>query len=113
MTYCYRCNACSRTVETNSTKYTPVCAVCHYEMNRDYRAEAVGIGSGVRVSRTGTAADQAALFLPTNKDFAGPGDPDGKKGMREWRDSHVPKSGNKRPFWPGEVERKSFAVGAP
>lgn len=77
-------------------------------MLRDYKAEGVGIGSGVRVSRDGLVSDQARLFLPTNDDFKGPGDPDGTKGMAQWRESHAPRPGNKKPFWPGEVERKVF-----
>jgi len=75
-------------------------------MVRDYRAEAVGIGAGVRVSRAGTMKDQRELFLPTNRDFAGNGDPDGTKGMREWRENNAPADGNSKPSWPGQVDKK-------
>jgi hypothetical protein len=40
------------------------------------------------------------LFLPTAKEVAGPGDPDGSKGIREWNETHDPKPGNKRPMRP-------------
>jgi len=77
-------------------------------MRRDYGAEGVGLGSGVKVSRDGLVADQAALFLPSNKDYAGPGDPDGNKGMRKWRDSHGPRDTNSKPHWPGQVNKEVF-----
>ncbi len=84
---------------------SPLC--CDTDMGRDYRAESVGIGAGVRVSRTGTNLDQARLFLPDNSEFAGPGDPDGKKGAREWLDTHQPKeSSGHNPLL--EIERRSF-----
>lgn len=78
-------------------------------MVRDYRAEAVGIGEGVRVSRTGTNIEQARLVLPNNGDFAGPGDPDGTKGMREWHDTHEPKTqAAARAQAPGRISKRSF-----
>lgn len=77
-------------------------------MRRDYGAEGVGLGSGVKVSRDGTVRDSAALFLPDNRDFAGPGDPDGNKGMREWREEHTPRDSNKKPYWPGAVDKRTF-----
>lgn len=77
-------------------------------MVRDWKAEGVGVGSGVRVSRDGTLRDQARLFLPDNDEFKGPGDPDGTKGMREWRETHSPHETNSQPFYPGTVERKVY-----
>lgn len=78
-------------------------------MRRDYSSEGVGIGAGVRVSRTGTVADQARLVLPTNADFKGPSDPEGTKGMREWHDTHVPAASSQRGIQvPGHIERRSF-----
>jgi hypothetical protein len=40
------------------------------------------------------------LFLPTAKELAGPDDPDGSKGIREWNETHDPKPGNTRPMRP-------------
>jgi hypothetical protein len=78
-------------------------------MGRDYQREAVGIGSGVRVSRDGTESDINKLFLPGNDEFVGPGDPDGTKGMREWHDTHQPKEGaGDRGKVPGRIEKRSF-----
>lgn len=104
-TYCYKCPECGNTYEAR--QYAGVICVCGEECNRDYRAESVGIGTGVRVSRTGTNLDQARLFLPGNEEFKGPGDPDGKKGAREWLDTHQPKeSGGHNPLL--DIERRSF-----
>jgi len=60
------------------------------------------------VSRDGTVRDQAELFLPTNRELAGPGDPDGTKGMREWHERFEPRSDNPRPYVPGRIEKRSF-----
>lgn len=110
VTYCYKCPQCSFMLErSNRDPYDPdPCPACGSgTLRRDYRAESVGVGSGVRVSRTGTNLEQARLFLPDNREFAGPGDPDGKKGAREWLDTHQPKeSGGNNPLL--EIERRSF-----
>ena len=107
-TYCYRCKACNASfnVPTYGLEQTPcpTCGQCC--LVRNYQAEAVGIGAGVRVSRDGTAHEQRDLFLPSNRDLAGPGDPDGTKGMRQWREEHQPKEAVANPLWPGEVEKK-------
>lgn len=113
-TYCYLCPVCGeREAHQSDGPEKVCCASCMlktglwYDMHRDYRAEMVGIGSGVRVSRDGTSRDQAALFLPSNEDFKGPGDPDGSKGARRWLDDHAPKeSGGNNPLL--DIERKSF-----
>lgn len=73
---------------------------------RDYRAEAVGIGSGVRVSKSGTNREYAQKFLPTAADYAGPDDPDGSKGLRQWADEHQPKTG--RATYPEGIPRRSY-----
>ncbi len=114
MTYCFRCPGCEDRFQDSDPDPIRSCPSCGGgPVIRDYRAEAVGIGSGVRVSRGVFDSPQEAAdaLLPSNKDFAGPSDPDGTKGMRQWRDSHTPHPTNKRPYWPGEVERKSFPVG--
>ena len=106
MTYIYKCQGCGAHYELPIHGFDetncPRCGKCC--LRRDYKAEGFGIGSGVKVSRDGTIKDQAKLFLPDNKDFAGPSDPDGTKGMREWRENHTPKGA--KPHWPGEVEKK-------
>jgi hypothetical protein len=103
--YCFRGTDCDETLEKHE-RATPVCS--HgVDMRRDWKAEGVGIGTGVRVSRTGTDREMAQLFLPDNNEFAGPGDPDGKKGAREWLDTHQPKEpGGHNPLL--EIERRSF-----
>lgn len=94
-TYCFKCRICGYRTEG----YGPAWH-CESDMARDYAAENFGVGAGVRVSKTGTNRDQAKLFLPQAKDYAGPGDPDGSKGLRAWNESHGPKSGNTRPVRP-------------
>ena len=119
-TYCFRCPLCGRKTETTSREPAPTCTGPYkdddygrhfaLEMVRDFKAEGFGIGSGVRVSRDGTVAEQARLFLPDNSEFAGPGDPDGTKGAREWLETHQPKTPQAARYKiPGlEFERKSF-----
>lgn len=102
--YCFKCPQCGTSFESIHREARH----CNVPGLRDYRAEAVGIGSGVRVSRDGTRMDQARLFLPDNKDFAGPGDPDGTKGMRDWHEKFEPRSDNPSPVVPGRIERKTF-----
>lgn len=110
MTYCYRCPSCEAQYQLPVRDAgETVCASCGACcIVRDYRAENVGIGTGVRVSRTGTVRDQANLFLPTNKDFRGPGDPDGTKGMRAWHDRFQPAADNPRPANIGEIDKRVF-----
>lgn len=105
--YCYRCPDCGAALTGTDRELNVGAIHCETPIKRDYRAEGVGIGGGVRVSRDGTLRDQAELFLPTNKELAGPGDPDGTKGMRTWREEHSPKDAKKH-VWPGEVERTTF-----
>lgn len=114
MTYCYKCTTCGAREEHESDGPEMVCcSACMLrtgewlDMTRDYKAESVGIGAGVKVSRDGTSLDQARLFLPSNDEFKGPGDEDGKKGARKWLDDHAPKEpGGHNPLL--EIERKSF-----
>lgn len=110
MTYCFRCSSCGAgftlPVRDAGETVCPSCGACCIQ--RDYRAENVGVGSGVRVSRDGTKRDQARLFLPTNDDFKGPGDPDGVKGMRAWHDRFEPAKGNPRPVNVGDIDKRVF-----
>lgn len=109
-TYCFKCpDGHAWTQETN---IGTLCAEpdCHMSAIRDWRAEAVGIGSGVRESRNEfTTSGYRDLFLPTADDMRTPEDPSGQKGLREWAETHGPKADNKRPVYP-EMERKTFAV---
>lgn len=120
--YTYLCPACGESTEVLRPMAVgppdEVLCVMHeggekVAMARDYQADSPRLGnvSELRNAReAGGLANQAKLFLPDNDEFAGPGDPDGTKGMREWRETHRPKteSGNKKPFWPGTVERKVY-----
>lgn len=113
--YCFICPACGATYEaTASLRVGPTAPYCiaHAEVVeaiRDYRAEQVGVSGLLDMKHEremGSSNNAARLFLPTNEDFAGPKDPEGKKGMRAWRERHRPKSSNRRPAWPGEVDKK-------
>lgn len=107
MRFCFKCLRCGLRWE-QTDRFADFCWQCgSFEVHRDYKAEGVGIGPGVRVSRDGTMLDQARLFLPDNDDFKGPGDPDGTKGARKWLDEHQPKeSVGYNPLL--DIERKSF-----
>ncbi|MES2156032.1 MAG: hypothetical protein V4510_12940 [bacterium] len=75
---------------------------CSGSLRRDYRAEGVGyqvVGLARERERGGSSAVRD-LFLPTAKELAGPGDPDGTKAIRTWNDEHDPKPGNARPMRP-------------
>jgi hypothetical protein len=76
---------------------------------RDYKAENAGIAvEGLKREREHSKDEYAAKFLPSNKDFASAADPEGKKGMAKWRDEHAPADSNKKPYWPGETEKRTF-----
>lgn len=75
-------------------------------MARDYAAENVGVAVAELKRDREARGDEARILLPTNEEFASAKDPEGTKGMRAWREAHEPKTVNKRPKWPGEVEKK-------
>jgi predicted nucleic acid-binding Zn-ribbon protein len=107
MTYCFKCNACGAAFQL-SDREAPGCYECGEPLTRDWRAENVGIGSGVRESkREMTTSGYRDLFLPTADDFASTDDPSGQKGLRNWAETHGPKEGNTRPVYP-EMERQVF-----
>jgi len=107
MTFCFKCKTCGE--RWDSTQQLGHLCPGSPDVVRDYRAEMVGVGTGVRVSRDGTESEIAALFLPDNDEFAGPGDPDGTKGMRKWHETHQPKEGaGDRSMVPGRITRRSF-----
>jgi hypothetical protein len=106
MTFCWTCRECENRTTTSSRDLVPV---CHGSMRRDWFLEGVGVGAGVRVSRDGSQREQAELFLPNNDEFAGPGDPDGTKGMREWHAAHRGKDGSAdRSLVPGRIDKRTF-----
>jgi hypothetical protein len=109
-TFCYKCKSCGTrfngTTPGTAGEMDLPCVVCGGAITRDYKAEGVGVNVAMlRDTRDGTSAYDR-VFLPDNKDFAGPKDPDGTKGMREWRDTHQPRDTNHAPRWPGTVEKK-------
>lgn len=112
-TYIFKCKLCPARASTDNRENVITCkgfSEPHGDcvMVRDYRSEGVGIAvQQLRDERNaGGRKDYDNLFLPDNKDFQGPGDPDGNKGMRQWREEHQPKDTNKRPRWPGEVDKR-------
>lgn len=109
-TYCMKCSEPTCTFTETTPEYGLIglmnCPFHDAPMKRDWKREAVGIGSGVRASReTLSDAGYRELFLPSAKDYAGPGDPTGQKGLREWREEHTPVS--KRPV-EVELEKTQF-----
>lgn len=114
-TFLFRCGTCgtrfnAATPDLSGETLLP-CIVCmSFDLKRDWRGEAVGVNVGnLKREREGGGKEaQKRLFLPSNDDFKGPGDPDGTKGMREWRDTHQPRPSNTKPDWPGHVEKKVY-----
>lgn len=106
MTYIFDCTNCGRRVELND-RSVPGCYTCGFALRRNYRAENAGIAvADLKKEREHSKDERAAKMLPTNAEFAGPKDPDGTKGMRAWRDRQSPAPENKRPYWPGDVEKR-------
>ncbi len=109
-TYVWKCPECVGRETTHEQDVPPVHQ--HAERTvllRDYRAELVGVSIGpLKLEREqGGSTVIRDKFLPTAADYAGPNDPDGSKGIREWNDTHDPKNGNKRPMRP-EGPRKMW-----
>jgi predicted RNA-binding Zn-ribbon protein involved in translation (DUF1610 family) len=110
-TYCFKCRSCgagfSLTVASVGEMTCPSCG--RGEVVRDYRSENVGVQTVAlkrERERGGTSAVRD-LFLPTTKDFEGPGDPDGAKGIRNWAVEHGPREGNAKPLYP-DIPKRSF-----
>lgn len=84
--YLYRCKTCGSqeavVVTIHQDRPNPT---CHGDMARDYKAE----GISFRPPHPSEEVDPS-LFLPMAKDFAHEDDPDGMKGLREWRERHKP-----------------------
>lgn len=107
--YCFTCPSCGVTWTHPERGIAGDQCVCgNGRIRRDYRAENVGVAvQQLKMEReAGSKEAYDRLFLPTNDDFKGPGDPDGTKGMRAWRDEHQPRPTNKNPRWPGTVEKR-------
>lgn len=108
--YCWRCRTCGASTTSNTNTEPPAhnCEAGEPRVRRDYAAEGVGIGSGVRESRVEmTRSGYRDLFLPTAEDMATQDDPSGQKGLREWAETHAPKEDNKHPIWP-VMEKTQF-----
>ncbi len=103
-TYCFRCKVCDARFTLSIPSVGEMgCTMCGAGVVvRDYRAEGVGVQVVAlqRERERGGSAAVRDLFLPTAKELAGPGDPDGHKAIREWNDTHDPKPGNSRPLRP-------------
>lgn len=78
----------------------PLCEVCGGELRRVFTLNLGNVTSLKRERERGGMSAVRDLFLPTAKELAGPGDPDGSKAIREWNDTHEPRMGNKRPLRP-------------
>lgn len=110
MTYCWTCRECGESETTNErTPPLHVHGDCDFVLARNYRQESVGVAVGTlkRERERGGSGAIRDTFLPTAADYAGPGDPDGSKGIREWNDTHDPRPGNSKPLRP-ESPRKSW-----
>jgi hypothetical protein len=90
--YCYRCTSCGERFEQKykfgAAPATVPCGWCSDgEDNavRDYRAE--NPQTIIPAYMRSTASDKAD-FLPTEKDYESPSDPDGSKGMAAWKKDH-------------------------
>jgi hypothetical protein len=116
--YSYICPACGETLTVRApiSEGPPEEVACpahdnrdtYIAMKRDYQADNVGLGNVSELRKTREGEGSEHLFLPSNKDFESPKDPDGTTGMRKWRENHAPRPSNKRPAWPGSVERKVY-----
>jgi hypothetical protein len=108
--YCWVCRTCGAQTHSNTNETPPEhnCPDGTPAVKRDYAAENVGIGEGVRESRRELSnSGYRDLFLPTAEDYMGPDDIDGQKGLRKWADEHGPREDNKRPMWP-EMTKTQF-----
>lgn len=97
-TYCFKCPECGAPYTGSSVELPGICIDCKVGLLRDYRAESVGFATAsLAHEREFGMKSHQSQFLPTAKDYEGPSDPDGQKGLRAWRESVTPKPENKRP----------------
>jgi hypothetical protein len=85
----------------------PACAYCGQPLRRVWDFGLSNITELRRERERGGSSAVRDLFLPTAKELAGPGDPDGAKAIREWNETHDPKPGNSKPLRP-EAPRTVF-----
>jgi hypothetical protein len=86
----------------------PLCGYCGNPLSRVFDFGLGNVTSLRRERERGGSSAVRDLFLPTRKDFEGPTDPDGTKGLREWADTHEPKPGNKNPLYPADIPKRSW-----
>jgi hypothetical protein len=109
-TYLFRCRTCGRSFSADHPRALlgEECPCSKDILRRDYRGEGVGFNTAtLKKERDFGVRAHKDMFLPTAKDFAGPADPEGTKGIREWAEEHKPKDTNKRPDWP-DIPKRSF-----
>jgi hypothetical protein len=104
--YVYRCSAGHR-FESYAHGATQCPEHFNTELTRDYRAEGVTPNTAALARERGGQDIEwfKQNFLPTADEFAGPGDPDGSKGLTKWNDEHGPKDSNKAPARPTVPKR--------
>jgi predicted RNA-binding Zn-ribbon protein involved in translation (DUF1610 family) len=111
MEFCYVCTSCGATgASLSNEKVGAACPVCpEGTLRRDWKAEGVGIGPGVRESNQElSASGYRELFLPSEDDLSSADDPTGVKGMKEWMDEHEPREGNKHPVLPERTKTNFY-----
>ena len=88
----------------------PACT--HGVMRRDYKADRIQVAI-LDLKKSNEHGHDPSLFLPTAKDYEGPNDPDGSKGLTKWLEEHKPAPGNKHPKEPKlpAGTKKTFALG--
>jgi len=109
--FLFKCRLCPTRSETTNREADIECSNGHTPspMVRNWRGESVGVSVGnLRNERNEGKDGLKRMFLPHNDDFKGPGDPDGTRGMAEWRETHQPRPSNHNPDWPGEVPKRVF-----
>lgn len=66
------------------------CLHCGAHATRCYSCEKKHLNGMVEMKKERDPGYDPTLFLPTKKDFKGPNDPDGEKGMNAWMERHRP-----------------------
>lgn len=92
MQYVYKCKAghvAEVSYPMGEQPPTLLCE-CGADATRFYRAEGKRLNGMAQMKMERDPSYDPTLFLPTKKDFAGPGDPDGEKGMNQWMEDHRP-----------------------
>lgn len=109
---CRSCGAWTEGIEPDPMAVDHIaCGACGAQRGwkRDYRAEGV-VANTAGLARERDGKDNTWFrdnFLPTAKDYAGPSDPDGSKGLQKWNDEHGPRDDNHKPVRP-EVPKRVF-----